>query len=262
MNHPKMYEFELVGGEHQEGPDEAGLYTTYKKGDIIISRKDLAKIFRGKFRKVSESALALKDCIVSEDAISPPEDSEIVCEGEKRLSILICTLEKRKKSLNRLLEVLEPQIVDSVEIVIEEDRGEMTTGEKRNILLKRAVGDYIAFIDDDDMISKNYIAKILWALQSSPDCCSLRGLLIRDRDYYEFSHSIRHKRWYRVGDKFLRCPNHLNTVKRELALKVGFPNIYKAEDLDYSERLRPLLKTQAKIKGVLYYYLKVKAWTI
>lgn len=260
MKKRPLFEFELVGGDHQMGPDEDGNYITYKKGDVITTYDDLSKRFRGKFRKVSGQVWNLEDYIVPEDLLFPPTNSEIQCIGDKRLSILICTLKRRKHLLGRLLKILKPQMADSVEILIEEDGGEMSTGEKRNILLKKAVGDYVAFVDDDDMVSINYVAKILWAVQTNPDCCSLKGLLIREKDYYEFYHSIQHRKWYRKGDKFFRCPNHLNTVKREWALQAGFPDLYKGEDKDYSERLRPLLKNQEKIKGILYYYLKVKTW--
>ncbi len=261
MKRESLFEFELIGGDHQMGPDEDGKYITYKKGDTITTHEDLSKRFRGKFRKVSEEYLwNLEDYIVPENLLPPPTKSEIRCIGDKRLSILICTLKKRKRLLDRLLKVLEPQMVNSVEILIEEDEGKMSVGEKRNVLLKKAQGDYIAFIDDDDLVSINYVAKILWAVQTNPDCCSLKGLLIREKDYFEFFHSLEHRKWYRKGDRFFRCPNHLNTVKRKLVLQVGFPNLYKEEDKDYSNRLRPLLKTQEKIKGILYYYLKVKTW--
>ncbi len=256
-----LYTLELMGGDHEEGSHVDGSYILYKKGDIFKTSVNLSEKFRGKFRIISRDLfLNAEDYFVPEEIIKPPRNSMVHRVSEKRLSILICTLRKRKKLLDRLLRNLEPQIVDSVEIVIEEDKGEMSTGEKRNLLLKKAQGDYIAFIDDDDLVSNNYVSKILWALMTNPDCCELTGLLIRDKENHEFHHSIEHSKWEKIDKRYLRCPNHLNTVKRELALRIGFPNLYAGEDINYSHRLRPLLKIEAKIEGPLYYYLKVREW--
>ena len=78
-----------------------------------------------------------------------------------KLSILICTLKGRDEYLNRVLQVLEPQKTDDVEILIESDERQMTIGQKRNKLLDRAIGDYICYVDDDDLVSVDYIEKIL-----------------------------------------------------------------------------------------------------
>lgn len=172
------------------------------------------------------------------------------------LSILICSLEERKISLDRLLSVLNSQINESVEILIETDNREKTTGAKRNVLLEKAKGEYIAFIDDDDLVSNEYVSNILNAVKNNPDCCSLCGDLIRKRGTKRFKHSISYSTWFSKDGIYYRCPNHLNPVKRELALKVKFKNITKEEDIDYSVRLYPLLKTETEIKDVLYYYLK------
>lgn len=57
----------------------------------------------------------------------------------------------------------------------------------------------------------------------------------------------------------IRMPNHLMPVKREHALRAGFPNANFGEDTLYGERLRgknvqSLLKKEVKIDKVLYYY--------
>ena len=95
----------------------------------------------------------------------------------KKLSILICSLREREKSLNKLLEVIEPQRTSEVEIILDTDNGEVTTGFKRNRLLNAAFGEYISFIDDDDLVSNDYIVKILKAIETSPDCCGMEGLI-------------------------------------------------------------------------------------
>lgn len=54
---------------------------------------------------------------------------------------------------------------------------------------------------------------------------------------------------------YYRNPNHLNPVKKELAIQVPYKEINFGEDKDYSERLFPLLKTEVYISGIIYYYL-------
>ena len=86
-------------------------------------------------------------------------------------SILICTLENRKHFLERLLNILLPQIGEyavecdvytgAVEIRILRDNKEMAVGEKRNKLIHMAQGEYFSFIDDD--ISDDYIQTLLTA---------------------------------------------------------------------------------------------------
>jgi len=178
-------------------------------------------------------------------------------ESPKKLSILICSIKGRERSLDILLQTLRKQKTNDVEILVEVDNKRITTGEKRNILLKKAKGDYIAFIDDDDMVSEDYISKILKAIESKPDCCSIEGTVRfkRKGTQKRFLHSMQFKSWFTANDIYYRCPNHISPVKRELALKTGFPNISVEEDKAFSLKLLPLLKTEEVIKGPIYFYI-------
>lgn len=190
-----------------------------------------------------------------------------------RLSILICTIVGREEKLIRLLGRLEKQTNEQIEILIEKDNKEIKIGTKRNLLLERAKGDYICFIDDDDMVTKDYIPKILQALTTNPDCCGIEGIVIarngigvrrgtdqerfRPRELIQkkFIHSIKYEAWFERGGIYYRCPNHLNPIKRELALQVGFPDISRGEDKEYSLKLRFLLKKEVYINNTIYFYL-------
>ncbi len=197
-------------------------------------------------------------------------------QGDKKLSILICSIKGREEKLNNLLSLLEGQITGDVEILIEVDNKEITIGEKRNVLLKRARGDYIAFVDDDDLISNDYVSKILAAIETSPDCCGIEGEIDhmkvkrpesnerrrqpRHRYYrckQKFIHSNQYTKWYQKNDIYYRCPNHLNPIKRELVGQIMFPEMSQGEDKDFSMRILPLLKTEVFIKGIIYYYRAV-----
>jgi glycosyltransferase involved in cell wall biosynthesis len=192
------------------------------------------------------------------------EKDTIRC-AEKMLSVLVCHLKNRRPLFDRLMNVLGPQITDNVEILFETDDGELTTGAKRNKLLKRATGKYIVFVDDDDLVSKDYVSLILGAVQNNCDVVGIHLLMITGgvietecRTY----HSIQYDHWYDEKDpdrpgrkRYFRNPNHLNPVKRELALKIMFPEITIGEDHNYSKRLFPLLETETYIEQPIYYYL-------
>ena len=172
-----------------------------------------------------------------------------------KLSILICSLENRKKSSQKLMAVLKEQATNEIEILVQIDKGQITTGEKRNQLLEAASGQYIAFIDDDDMVPDDYVSKILKAIKESPDCCGIKGQMTNRKGKFIFVHSIQFKSWFTKNNIYYRCPNHLSPVKRELAIATGFLGIRTGEDKDYSERLLPKLQTEEFILGILYYYI-------
>jgi len=178
-----------------------------------------------------------------------------------KLSILICTIVEREEPLQRLLTILKGQMNNHtnklVEILIEKDNRKMVVGTKRNLLLKRAQGKYVCFIDDDDLVSDDYISKILRAIKANPDVVGIKGIITRRKRKYVkvFIHSMKYKTWFEKNGIYYRCPNHLNPVKRKLALQVGFPEKNKGEDMDYSLRLRALLKREEYIKEPIYFYL-------
>ena len=183
-----------------------------------------------------------------------------------KLSILICSLNKRKEMLNRLLDCLNKQKTDEVEIRVLSDDGIISTGQKRNDLLDMAKGDYIVFIDDDDLVSDDYIELILKAIENKPDVVGIHLLMTTNgKNECRTFHSLKYNHWYDEPDPeregrrmYFRNPNHLNPVKREIALKVKFPDKYKFEDREYSKNILSHLKTEEYINEPIYYYLYTK----
>ena len=91
-----------------------------------------------------------------------------------KLSILILSITDRAEQLKKLTDELDIQIElynlkDSVEILTEIDNKEKTIGDKRNIVKAKAKGEYICFIDDDDMVSEDYLSEIFIATESNPE---------------------------------------------------------------------------------------------
>ena len=179
-----------------------------------------------------------------------------------KLSILICSLHSREKVLATLLDHLNKQISfkydGQVEVVVLVDNKEISTGKKRQTLLEMAKGEYTVFIDDDDWVPFHYIDSMLKAVSSGYDCVAINGImttdgkdeipwfLSKDNDNYTFHSS--EKMCY------FRKTNHITAVKRELALKAGFPNKSNAEDKAYSDAVAPLLKTEYVIEKPMYHY--------
>lgn len=181
-----------------------------------------------------------------------------------RLSILIRTTYDRKGMSDKLYEEFFTQAMlqdEQVEILEEIDNGEMTKGAKCNLLMARAKGDYLCFFDSDDLPSFDYIERVLDALKSNPDCCSLRGLITQDGGEPEvFEHSIKYDIW-KTNDtgivKYERPPNHLNTVRSIIAKQIPYAEINHGEDHQWSTDLKAsgLIKTESYIDSVIYNYI-------
>lgn len=181
-----------------------------------------------------------------------------------RLSILICTIASRAAMLARLLDRLQCQMADGVEVLTECDNGEMTIGRKRNVLIDRAAGDYLAFIDDDDLVAKNYVPSIIAAITSNPDCVGFKSRRFRDGELIgHCTYSLRCKvQRDSIDDRenlrnYVRTPNHLTPIRREHVLATRFMPWCFGEDRDFGNRVLPRLNTEAFIDEYLYDYLLV-----
>jgi len=173
----------------------------------------------------------------------------------KRLSILTVTMAEREGVFRNLARVLKAQSNAEVEMLAVCDNRERSIGEKRNDLLRAAKGDYVVFVDDDDMVSPFYVHGILTAIRDNPDCVGIEGIITQKKiGPKKFIHSLQYQDWFEKDDIYYRCPNHLNPIKREIALDTMFDNISWQEDKNFSEKLKGKLKTEVYIKGPIYYY--------
>lgn len=176
-----------------------------------------------------------------------------------KFSILICSLESRKQLFKQLLKTLYCQIIDNealakIEVIEYIDNKQNSTGHKRNALLKFAKGKYIIFIDDDDEIYPCYISELLKAYHSDADCFAINGHYSVDGGEKQRWELSKDNHDHDSNGILYRRTNHITAVKRELALKAGFPDKSNAEDKAYSELLNPYLKTEYKIEPPMYHY--------
>lgn len=175
------------------------------------------------------------------------------------LSIIIPGYE-RYNYAEKLLKQLDKQMQDNVEVILVDDcspipykfnykwlkiiRLEENSGGAsvpRNKGLDIAQGEYISFIDIDDLVSDNYIKTILDKTKEEWDYCfiswecSTHKIIIKDNP----------PRW--------NCCVWNCIYKRELIGKKRFnPELVIAEDYDFNQKVRKGKK--ANIKEVLYYY--------
>lgn len=174
-----------------------------------------------------------------------------------KLSILIATMQCRQAQFEKLYFGLADQnnSPELVEILFDPSL-EYNIGTKRNRLLKQAKGEYIVYCDDDDLVSPNYIHRILEATETSPDCIGINGIItMNNGPQQQWFISKEYGSWYIDGSIYYRTPNHISPVRRELALLAGFPEISFGEDYAYSMALLPHLKSEVLINEPLYHYI-------
>jgi glycosyltransferase involved in cell wall biosynthesis len=180
------------------------------------------------------------------------------------LSILIPTMTSRRVLFARMQADLDAQIRKSgyeneVEILALEDDGTVSTGSKRNQLMSRASGNFIAFVDDDDEVSSDYIQRIVEVLKRRPqiDCIGIKGLaFFRGKHPRQFNYSVRYKDYWSENGVGYGPPYHLNPIRREIAVKYPFADVSYSEDIDWAMRLARAgaLQEEEFIDSTLYRY--------
>ena len=171
----------------------------------------------------------------------------------RRLSILIATIGRRDKQFLKLMERLTPQIErNNVEVIAYWNNGERTIGEIRQALLEEATGEYVCFIDDDDMVPDWYCDEIFYAL--GKDYVGFQVELFEsDTKMKPVYHSIRYGVWHDDETGYYRGVTHLNPIRRELALKGTFAGGI-GEDEMWSRAVTPYVRTENYIDKIMYYY--------
>jgi glycosyltransferase involved in cell wall biosynthesis len=190
-----------------------------------------------------------------------------------KFSVLILSILSRSQSLFQLVEKLQYQAVtsgqqDSLEILVLLDNKSKSIAEKRNDLLAVARGRYVAFLDDDDRVSDDYVVEILQAidLHTDVDCISFNQWCSINGESMNVSFGIGnpHGQLWRtpsgqLGD-IKRPPYHMCIWRRQIAQSEAFRSVYtgsgqSSEDIDWLMRLYPKVHTEHHINAVLHKYL-------
>jgi|APGre2960657404_1045060.scaffolds.fasta_scaffold32249_3 hypothetical protein len=182
---------------------------------------------------------------------------------EDLFTICILTLNDREQFYTRLRRCLDPQVVGKpVRIITIKDNYEQTIGAKRNAAVDLVETEYMAFIDDDDVVSMNYVDSILAMLEARPDAVGIKGQY-SEGNYapVNFINTLGYA-WEvkprRIKGKmtYLRPVNHLNPIKTEIARQYPYPEINHAEDMDYANRMAAnnAISVCPLIDSILYFY--------
>jgi len=173
------------------------------------------------------------------------------------LSILVCSLlERNDYFLTRLLSNFSSQLLNrkNVELIVLSDNAKRSIGKKRNNALSLAQGDYVCFVDDDDLVSEDYVDSILHEIiKWNPDVIVFDAQISFDgasnklvKYGREFDHEERE-------DAYYRKPNHL-MVHRKSNITEFFKDVKTGEYDEWASRMLDRIVTQSRINKILYYY--------
>lgn len=185
---------------------------------------------------------------------------------EYRLYIGILTTPNRQETceliLNELLRQQEQLPINQNIFIIEShDNFEKKIGTKRNECLNQALDNlnteevqYFCFIDSDDMVDKDYLKNIFYAMGTKPDAITFKSLQTDNNMTYNFS--VNHKSFARVQREITWPPGHLTPIRLDLLVNQPFLEVNYREDVIWSEELMKSgkLKTEVHYDKHLYLY--------
>ena len=176
------------------------------------------------------------------------------------LSILIPTVNGREAEFNRLYNFLSNQIqnTNKVEIVSLKDNKEMSIGTKRDKLYKMANGKLSVMIDDDDMVSPDFVPVINEIVEAHDvDCIGYFENCLIDGHQRKSVISKECSEWSSIqknGFDYQRTPFFKVPILTSLCQQVGVKDMRFAEDHDFAIRIHPLLKKEYFLYREMYYY--------
>lgn len=180
------------------------------------------------------------------------------------LSILTPSVPSRvDNSLKTLMEKIDKQIKENnlekkVEHLIFIDNKIRTVGRKRDNLVQSAVGQFIAFVDDDDDISDDYVLEIVNAIKNNSDV----DVITFKQDCYieNYPRSVANfglkneQQPYSPGTVFTRKPYHICAWNRLLAKNYNVPSNNICEDQGWVCQMWDVAKTEYHIDKILHTY--------
>jgi hypothetical protein len=177
------------------------------------------------------------------------------------LTVTIASVSIRKNMLDNLLDKLNKQIQENnlfedVEILVDDD-DDRFLGTKRKIMLSKAKGLFTCAVDDDDMVSKDYLKKITDAIKKDKnvDCLGINGVItVNGQNPKRWVISCHYEDWFEKDDMYYRTPNHICPIKTELARLADFDEVKWGEDYPFSQRVKKYLKKETVIDEPIYHY--------
>ena len=177
---------------------------------------------------------------------------------EPTLSILVPSIPSRFDKFQRIFTKLQLQAEGrNVEILGLFDNKKRSIGLKRDALVQASKGRYVAFVDDDDNISPDYILKILQAIQTDPDVVTFKQNCIIDGEQCLVDFDLNHteNEPFTPGKTIKRLPFHVCAFRGDIARKYHFPDKMYGEDWEWCAKVLQDVKTQHKIDEVIHIYI-------
>lgn len=184
--------------------------------------------------------------------------------GSLTLSILTPAVPSRIEQLGELCRKLERQIGSlPVEHLVLLDNKRRTVGEKRDALLRAAKGAYVAFVDDDDDVSHDYVIELLRAAAERPDVITFRQAAVVNGQSAVIEFRLGNPNEpFRPGETVKRNAWHVCAWRRSLAVCSHFPASSYGEDWAFAAPLcsLPELK-EVHVPKTLHFYFHSSART-
>lgn len=178
-------------------------------------------------------------------------------------SILVPTLGERRPLFERLMAGLLPQLDPyggRVRVIGWHNDGSPSLPKIRQAMVLGTETDYLSFVDDDDLVSPDYVARIVAALETRPDYVGFQVQCYSDGAPIAVAyHSLEYRRWRNLRGRYERDISHINPIRASIARRVDFAvtRAGGAEDRAWADQLRQrrLLRTQVVVPHILYHYL-------
>lgn len=180
------------------------------------------------------------------------------------LSILIPSIPSRFEShllplwkyLDRLIN--ESKFIEGdIEVLILTDNKNRSIGAKRQALLNMAQGQYVSFLDDDDLPSPNYIDRaVSIQMMGLINVITFNQHVSINGEMYPLTFKLGHE----VNEEpnkegFTRPPWHVCFWRRDVVQHCTFPNINYGEDWAWAEQANKCAKTSYHIDEFMMTYV-------
>jgi glycosyltransferase involved in cell wall biosynthesis len=173
------------------------------------------------------------------------------------LSILTPAVPSRMAQIGKLCAELEKQIGGAhVEHLVLIDNKRRTVGEKRDALLRAARGRYVAFVDDDDWITPDYVTTLIECAKLNPDVITFW----QAAEYNGLKSEVKFKlgndnEQFNPGGITKRNAWHICAWRRSLAIQSQFPASNYGEDWAWAAPLCGVAGLrEAHVEKVIHYY--------
>lgn len=174
------------------------------------------------------------------------------------LSILTPSIPSRLSKVGALAAEIERQaeiFPGAVEHLVFTDNRHRSIGAKRQALVEIARGQYIAFCDDDDEISEDYVAKLLAGAKTAADVITFKQRAIVNSDESTVHFSTRNPDGaFTPGGITLRNAWHVCAWRRDVVKGCLFGESNYGEDLVWCQQARKRILTEHHIDAVLHTY--------